>query len=85
VRVKPRASRDALEGVAGERVVVRVQAPPLEGRANAAVERLLAKALGVPPGRVTVVSGLAGREKLVRVDGVAAETLAARLGGGDPH
>jgi len=80
VRVKPRGARDAVEGIADGRLVVRVAAPPIEGKANAAVERLLAKALGVPKSRVEVVSGASAREKLVRIDGLTAAEARSRLG-----
>ena len=58
MRVTPRSSRDAIEGVdeAGE-LRVRVTAPPADGAANAAVARLLAKELGVPKGAVTIAAG----------------------------
>ena len=71
MRVKPRGSRDAVEGVAdGAPGGLRVTAPPVEGRANAAVERRVADALGVPKGRVSVVVGATAREKVVRVEGL---------------
>jgi len=81
VLLQPRAARDA---IAGERVgalVVRVTAPPVEGRANDALRRLLAKSAGVAPSRVTIVRGASARDKVVRVEGVSAAQLAARLGG----
>lgn len=79
VRVTPRSSRDAIEGVdeAGE-LRVRVTAPPADGAANAAVVKLLAKTLGVPKGAVTVVSGATSRHKRLRIDGVALTQLRQR-------
>ena len=79
VRVTPRASR---EGIGGERqgaLVVRVSAPPVEGAANAAVTRLVARALGVAAGAVEVRQGAAGRDKLLLVRGVSAADVRARL------
>ncbi len=70
VRVQPRASRDGLLGEREGALVVRLTAPPLEGRANQALARLLGKALGVAPSAVRVVRGEAGRDKLVAVAGV---------------
>ena len=81
VRAKPRSARDAVEGTAGDRIAVRVTSPPVEGRANAAVEKALARALGVAPAKVSVVGGAGSRDKLVRVEGVAAGEAIAALEG----
>ena len=69
VRVVPRAKRNELNGERDGRLVIRVAAPPVDGKANAAVCKLLAKALRVPRSHVTVVRGGASRDKLVRVEG----------------
>lgn len=83
VRLNPRASRAGVAGVgtdaAGEAYLkVRVNAPPEGGKANAALIRLLAKAWGVAPSRVTLAAGAKDRRKTVHVEGEAAE-LAALL------
>jgi uncharacterized protein YggU (UPF0235/DUF167 family) len=49
VRVQPRARRDEITGQRGGALVVRVTAPPVEGKANEAVRRLLAQRLGIAP------------------------------------
>jgi hypothetical protein len=49
-------------------LVVRVNAPPVEGKANKAVCKLLAKHYGVPPSRVEIVRGHNARDKVVRLD-----------------
>jgi uncharacterized protein (TIGR00251 family) len=67
VRVTPRSSRDEVVGWKEGVLWVRVQAPPVGGRANQALVRLLAEALGVSRGEVEVVRGHRGREKTVRV------------------
>jgi uncharacterized protein len=77
VRVIPRASRDQLAGLRDGRLLVRVTAPPLDGRANAAVCALLAKAAGVPKGAVSVARGEASRDKRLRIDGDEAAVRAA--------
>jgi uncharacterized protein (TIGR00251 family) len=79
VRVQPRAKRSELGGVRAGALVVRVAAPPVEGKANAAVCALLASAAGVPKSRVSVVRGASAREKVVRLEGVSAEALRAAL------
>ena len=84
LRVTPRASRNRIGGVrldaAGRpHLMVRVNAPPEGGKANAAVVKLLAKAWGVPPSRLSVVAGAGGRRKIVHVAGDASWLL-ERLG-----
>jgi uncharacterized protein (TIGR00251 family) len=70
VRLQPRASRDEIVGLRAGVVVMRVTAPPVDGKANDALCRLLAKRAGVAPTRVSVVRGQAAREKLVEVEGM---------------
>lgn len=80
VRLQPRASRDEILGWNEEDVLrVRVQAPPVDGAANAALVRLLAKAIGVPKSRVTLVSGATARNKIIEVDGISVDELKLRL------
>ena len=74
VLVTPRAARERIGPVVDGRLKVAVTAPPVEGEANAAVCALLAKALGVSRGAVTVVRGDSGRRKTLHARGV---TLAA--------
>jgi uncharacterized protein len=66
----------------GERdgaVVIRVTAPPVDGKANDALCRLIAKAAGVAPSRVTVVRGHTARDKVLAVEGVDPQELRAAL------
>ena len=70
VRLQPRAKRDEVVGVREGAVVVRVTAPPVDGRANAALCALVAKRAGVPKGAVAVVKGQTARDKVVRVEGI---------------
>ncbi len=82
VRLVPRASRDEVAGFEGDAddvLRVRVTAPPVEGRANAALTRLLAKRLGVARGDVRVVVGQASRQKVVAVDGLSLDEVRRRL------
>lgn len=82
VRVTPRSSRTAIEGVdATGELRVRVTAPPADGAANAAVVKLLAKDLGVPKGAVSLVSGASSRHKRVRLEGVDVAELRGRWPG----
>ena len=80
VRVQPRARRDEVVGQRGGAVVVRLTAPPVEGKANAALCAFLAKAAGVPRSHVEIVRGASARDKVVRVEGVAEDALRRALG-----
>jgi uncharacterized protein (TIGR00251 family) len=79
VRVQPRAARDTLSGEREGALVVRLHAPPVEGAANTALQRFLGRALGVAPSSVAILRGQTGREKLLRVDGLSAAAVRARL------
>jgi uncharacterized protein (TIGR00251 family) len=80
LRVQPRASRDQLGGVREGALVIRVTAPPVDGSANDAVVRLLAKRLERPPSSITIVRGGTGRDKTVHLAGLDAASARARLG-----
>lgn len=80
VRVQPGAARDEVLGWREDALRVRVAAPPHDGRANQAVTRLLAAALGVAPSAVELVRGAAARDKLFRVRSLDAAAVRARLG-----
>lgn len=66
VRVKPRSRVEEVSGE-GDSYVVRVKEPPVEGRANRAVLRLLASHLGVPESRLRIFSGFSSRNKVIEV------------------
>lgn len=80
VHVQPRASRSEVVGVYAGRLKVRIAAPPVEGAANEALVRLLARLLGVAPSDVTITRGHGARLKTVRVRGVSAERARRALG-----
>jgi uncharacterized protein (TIGR00251 family) len=71
VRVSPRASRNAIEGVSEGALRVRLAAPPLEGRANDALCRFLAECLNIPRSTVRIVAGERSRRKRVEVRGIS--------------
>jgi len=74
--VKPRSSREKVGPVQGDRLVVAVNAPPVDGKANEAVVRVLAEAFGVPRSVVTIVRGETGRRKTIRIAGVTGDQVA---------
>ncbi|MGD0766286.1 MAG: DUF167 domain-containing protein, partial [Dehalococcoidia bacterium] len=84
VRVTPRAARDQIVGWQDDTLRVRVTAPPLEGRANEAVLRLLARALAVSPSRLRIVRGQTQRNKVVAVEGLSEEEVRFRLNAEPP-
>lgn len=79
VRLTPKGGRDALIRREGEVLYARVAAPPVAGAANRALIALLADTLDVAKSRITLQSGQTSREKVLRVEGMDAEALAARL------
>jgi uncharacterized protein len=84
VRLTPRAAREKLVAGADGDYTAHVTAPPVEGAANEALCKLVAKAAGVAPSRVSVVRGQRSRQKVVRVDGVDEAELRARIGASFP-
>jgi uncharacterized protein len=80
VRLQPRARADEIVGERGGVLIVRVTAPPVDGRANDALCRLIAKRARIGVQRVSIVRGARAREKVVRVEGIGAGELHKALG-----
>lgn len=83
IRVIPRAGRTAIAGVRNGTLLVRVAAAPVDGSANAELIDLIARALRIPKGDVTLVAGERSRHKRVRVARFTREQLLARLANND--
>lgn len=81
VRLTPRASRDEVVGIRDGVLVVRVGAPPVDGRANEALRKLIAKELGIAKSKVEIVRGERERRKLVRVSGAEPAAIERLLTG----
>jgi hypothetical protein len=79
VKVVPRAAKDEIVGWANGVLKVRVTAPPQDGRANRALEALLAAALGLKKNAVAVSSGLTSAHKRVAIDGLDKDEVLRRL------
>jgi uncharacterized protein YggU (UPF0235/DUF167 family) len=79
LRVVPRASRTAIDGVRAGRLLVRVTAPPVDSAANDAAVAALAAALDLPRRFIRIVTGASGRNKTVEIAGVTEAQVRARL------
>lgn len=79
VKVHPRAKKNAITGEVGDALKVALIAPPVEGKANEACIEFFAKLLKVPRSSVTIAAGQGSRNKVIRVAGLSAEELRARL------
>jgi len=81
IQAKPRSSREAVGPVQADRLLVAVNAPPVDGKANEAVVRVLAETFGVPRSAVSIVRGETGKKKTVRLVGVTAAAVIKVAGG----
>jgi uncharacterized protein (TIGR00251 family) len=79
VRLRPRGKGDELLGMEGGVLRARVSAPPVDGKANRALCKLIAKQAGVAPSRVSVIRGERSRDKVVRVEGLESKALEKAL------
>jgi uncharacterized protein (TIGR00251 family) len=79
VRVQPRSGRDEIAGLHGDALKVRLSVPPIEGKANQALTKFLAKELHVSPSAVEILAGHTSRQKRVRVSGVPGDAVRALL------
>jgi uncharacterized protein (TIGR00251 family) len=82
VRVTPRSGRDEIAGWRDGALLVRIKAPPVEGKANDALRRLLAAALGVALRDVVIAGSAASRTKRVRIAGLTEEDVRSKFGPG---
>jgi uncharacterized protein (TIGR00251 family) len=80
IRVTPRASRNEIVEVLSDGTVrIRLTASPVEGKANEALVEFLSKVLDVAPSRIEIVAGATGRDKLVSILDLDAESVHARI------
>jgi uncharacterized protein len=80
VRLTPRANQEVIEDWQEDVLRARVTAPPVDGKANEALLRLLAEALFLPRSRLSIVQGGRSRRKLVQVSGLSQSEVDTRLG-----
>ncbi len=80
LRIQPRAATSEVAGLHGDRLRIRLSAPPVDGAANEALVRFLSEVLGVAPRAVEITAGHGARQKTVHVSGVDPAAAAAALG-----
>jgi uncharacterized protein (TIGR00251 family) len=79
VRAIPNASQDVIGGWLGDKLKVKVQTVPEDGKANKALCRFLAKSLGIPKSAVQIHSGNKSRNKVFAIKGLTKEKLTEKL------
>lgn len=82
VKAVPGAPRSEVCGWLGTQLKVKVQAPPVEGKANEALVRFLSETLGLPRRNIELLRGDTSRQKVLRITGLTEADLRSRLGGG---
>jgi uncharacterized protein (TIGR00251 family) len=80
IKVHPRAKKNGITGEVGCALKLSLTAPPADGKANQACVEFFAKLLNVPRSSVTIASGHASRNKVIRVAGITAQQVRERLG-----
>lgn len=79
VKVHPRARRNAVAGELGDALKLSLTAPPVEGKANQACIEFVAELLSAPKSSVSIAAGQSSRQKVIRVAGLSADQVRARL------
>ena len=85
VRVQPKAASNQVIGYADDTLRIRVTDPPTDGKANAGVIALLAKALGVSKSKLQIVRGQSSRNKVISVDTLTEQDVRRRIERGTSH
>jgi uncharacterized protein (TIGR00251 family) len=75
LHIQPGAKKTEVAGEHGDALKIRLAAPPVDGKANAALLAFIAERLGVPKSAVTLKSGQTSRRKVVEVEGASAEVV----------
>lgn len=77
--ITPRAKASAVVGLQGEDLKIKIAAPPVDGAANQALTKFMAKLLEVSPDDLSLVAGQTGRRKIVKIEGLSEDELWNRL------
>ena len=80
IHLRPRASRDAICGLHGDAIKVKLTAPPVEGKANKALQRFIAEKLNLSSSQVEIVAGQRSREKILKIAGISRAEVEKALG-----
>jgi uncharacterized protein (TIGR00251 family) len=79
VIIQPKSSRDEIVGMHGDCLKIKLTAPPVDGKANAALITFLAKTLGIPKSNITIIRGKTGRRKTIELCDVSHKTIAKAI------
>jgi uncharacterized protein (TIGR00251 family) len=77
--IVPNAKQNKVMGEHGAAIKIKLRAPAVEGKANAALRSFLAEELNIAASRITLARGQKSREKLIRIDGLSEEDVRRRL------
>jgi uncharacterized protein (TIGR00251 family) len=80
IHLHPRASRDEICGLHGDALKIKVTAPSIEGKANMALKRFIAKKLNLAASQVEIMVGQRSREKILRISGISRTEVEKALG-----
>lgn len=79
VHAVPRAAQDAVQGLHGDALKIRLHAPPVDGKANEALISFLSRTLNIPKGNIALKSGAHQRRKIIAVNGLSLPEIEKRL------
>jgi uncharacterized protein (TIGR00251 family) len=79
IRLKPGAKQDRIDAGEGAEIGIAVTSPPVEGKANTHLIKLLSKTLGVPKSSCSIIKGAGSRSKVVDVDGMETAEIRRKL------
>ena len=80
IHLLPRASRNEICGLHGDALKIKVTAPPVEGKANRALQRFIAKKLNLAASQIEIMAGQRSREKILRISGISRAAVEKALG-----
>ncbi len=78
-RVQPNSSKQGIGEIKNNALIIRLNSPAVEGKANDALIRFLSKRLGIAKSRISIIQGERNRNKLVSIEGVSPEEIAGLL------